>query len=99
MIEQVFIKGQDAGAIKTLGIREQYRDQYWQKRDPISVDRLLWRAQTFRHIVHLIFDASTHMGAWYDAVSPKPSARRSCLITDTVSCGEDESEFSSTLNL
>lgn len=40
--------------IKTIGIREQYRDRYWQKRDPIAEDRLLWRAQTFRHIVHLL---------------------------------------------
>ncbi|MEG3929938.1 MULTISPECIES: glycosyltransferase [unclassified Microcoleus] len=37
-----------------LGIREQYRDQYWKKRDAIYQDRLLWRAQTFRHLVHLI---------------------------------------------
>ncbi len=45
---------QDDQSIKTLGIREQYRDRYWQKRDPIYNDRLLWRAQTFRHIVHLL---------------------------------------------
>lgn len=37
-----------------LGIREQYRDRYWNKRDPICDDRLLWRAQSFRHIVHLL---------------------------------------------
>jgi dolichol-phosphate mannosyltransferase len=41
-------------AIKKLGIREQYRDRYWLKRDPIFNDRLLWRAQSFRHIVHLL---------------------------------------------
>lgn len=41
-------------SIKTLGIREQYRDQYLQSRDPIYEDRLLWRAQTFRHMVHLL---------------------------------------------
>ncbi len=40
--------------IQTLGIREEYRDQYWQRRDPIYEDRLLWRAQTFRHMVHLL---------------------------------------------
>lgn len=40
--------------ITTLGIREHYRDQYWLKRDPIYEDRLLWRAQTFRHMVHLL---------------------------------------------
>lgn len=39
---------------ETLGIRESFRDRYWLKRDPISSDRLLWRAQTFRHLVHLL---------------------------------------------
>jgi len=41
-------------AINNLGIREQYRDRYWLKQDPIHEDRLLWRAQSFRHIVHLL---------------------------------------------
>lgn len=41
-------------AIETLGLREQYRDQYWLTRDPIYHDRLLWRAQSFRHMVHLL---------------------------------------------
>ncbi|MGG6266018.1 glycosyltransferase [Leptolyngbya sp. AN03gr2] len=43
-----------APEIRTLGIREQYRDRYWLKRDPIYRDRLLWRAQSFRHMVHLL---------------------------------------------
>jgi dolichol-phosphate mannosyltransferase len=38
----------------TLAARERYRDDYWRKRDPIAEDRLLWRAQTFRHMVHLL---------------------------------------------
>src|SRR5256885_877862 len=38
----------------SLERREQYRDEYWQKHDPILDDRLLWRAQTFRHTVHLL---------------------------------------------
>lgn len=54
MTQQVFVTERDTQSIKTLGIREQYRDQYWQNRDPIAADRLLWRAQTFRHIVHLL---------------------------------------------
>jgi SAM-dependent methyltransferase len=37
-----------------LAIRERYRDSYWRKHDPIIDDRLLWRAQTFRHTVHLL---------------------------------------------
>jgi 2-polyprenyl-3-methyl-5-hydroxy-6-metoxy-1,4-benzoquinol methylase len=40
--------------VRTLSRREQFRDRYWQKRDPIIKDRLLWRAQTFRHLVHLL---------------------------------------------
>jgi dolichol-phosphate mannosyltransferase len=38
----------------TLAGRERYRDTYWRNRDPIADDRLLWRAQTFRHSVHLL---------------------------------------------
>jgi dolichol-phosphate mannosyltransferase len=37
-----------------VAIRERYRDNYWRKHDPIAEDRLLWRAQTFRHTVHLL---------------------------------------------
>ncbi len=40
--------------IRILSRREQFRDKYWHKRDPIIKDRLLWRAQTFRHLVHLL---------------------------------------------
>ncbi|MGY2132248.1 glycosyltransferase [Hymenobacter sp. HD11105] len=40
--------------IESLGEREQFRDHYWQERDPIVEDRLLWRAQTFRHVMHLM---------------------------------------------
>ena len=42
--------------LRTLGEREQQREQYWQSRDPILADRLIWRAQTFRHMVHLLPD-------------------------------------------
>jgi dolichol-phosphate mannosyltransferase len=44
----------DEPHVRTLALREQYRDEYWQKKDPIHNDRLLWRAQTFRHMVHLL---------------------------------------------
>jgi SAM-dependent methyltransferase len=37
-----------------LYLRQQYRDEYWEKRDPIADERLLWRAQSFRHKVHLL---------------------------------------------
>jgi dolichol-phosphate mannosyltransferase len=52
--KRVFVTEQHTQMIEALGIREQYRDQYWQRRDPIYEDRLLWRAQTFRHMVHLL---------------------------------------------
>jgi SAM-dependent methyltransferase len=45
---------QEASLYSTLAVRERYRDEYWRKRDPIADDRLLWRAQTFRHTVHLL---------------------------------------------
>lgn len=48
------IKEVDRPAIAKLGTREQYRDRYWMTKDPICEDRLLWRAQTFRHLVHLL---------------------------------------------
>lgn len=44
----------DVPLMETLRIRERYRDHYLQRCDPIADDRLLWRAQTFRHLVHLL---------------------------------------------
>ena len=40
--------------IGALAIREQFRDAYLRHHDPIADDRMLWRAQTFRHMVHLL---------------------------------------------
>jgi dolichol-phosphate mannosyltransferase len=37
-----------------LAILERYREWYLEWRDPIPEDRLLWRAQMFRHLVHLL---------------------------------------------
>jgi len=45
---------EDTSLLLTLAIRERFRDDYWRNRDPIADDRLLWRAQTFRHTVHLL---------------------------------------------
>src|SRR5258708_1035477 len=45
---------QDTSFHSTLAIRERYRDDYWRNKDPIAEHRLLWRAQTFRHAVHLL---------------------------------------------
>ena len=44
----------DQSMLQTLSLRERYRDDYRRTRDPICEDRLLWRAQTFRHLVHLM---------------------------------------------
>jgi dolichol-phosphate mannosyltransferase len=52
--ELVTIVDKHSETIKTLAIREQYRDRYWERRDPIAAERLLWRAQSFRHMVHLL---------------------------------------------
>jgi SAM-dependent methyltransferase len=40
--------------LATLVTRERFRDRYWLTRDPILDNRLMWRAQTFRHLVHLL---------------------------------------------
>lgn len=40
--------------LQTLALREKIRDQYFSRRDPIAADRLRWRAQAFRHLVHLL---------------------------------------------
>lgn len=44
----------NSSLISNLAVRERYRDDYWRKHDPIADDRLLWRAQAFRHTVHLL---------------------------------------------
>ena len=45
---------EDEAFFRTLDLRERYRDEYRRNRDPIADDRLLWRAQGFRHKVHLL---------------------------------------------
>lgn len=40
--------------IASLSLCERYRDDYRRTRNPICEDSLLWRAQTFRHGVHLM---------------------------------------------
>lgn len=48
------VPGRMTPLVATLAVRERYRDEYWRTRDPIVADRLYWRAQTFRHTVHLL---------------------------------------------
>jgi dolichol-phosphate mannosyltransferase len=40
--------------LQTVALREKSRDDYLVRRDPIATDRLRWRAQSFRHMVHLL---------------------------------------------
>ncbi|MBU6432909.1 MAG: glycosyltransferase [Nitrospirae bacterium] len=44
----------DQSILQTLALREKTRDEYLVRRDPIATDRLRWRAQSFRHLVHLL---------------------------------------------
>jgi len=52
--------GTDTGVVTlpvysdTLALRERLRERYWKRRDPIVEDRMLWRAQTFRHVMHVL---------------------------------------------
>lgn len=48
------MKGKTLSFIDALASRERFRDRYLQTRDPIAEDRMLWRANTFRHMVHLM---------------------------------------------
>src|SRR5215475_5224724 len=40
--------------VEAIALRERATDNYWSKRDPINEDRIWWRAQTVRHMFHLL---------------------------------------------
>jgi len=40
--------------VDTLAMRERHRDWYLRHRDPIGADRMRWRANAFRQLVHLL---------------------------------------------
>jgi dolichol-phosphate mannosyltransferase len=44
----------DDSMMGTLAQRERVREAYWKRCDPILDDRMLWRAQAFRHLMHLL---------------------------------------------
>jgi len=48
------MKETGSSVVQALAGREKYRDWYLLHKDPIPQDRLLWRAQSFRHLVHLL---------------------------------------------
>ena len=54
MIQSIPVPKQSFCFENILGVRENFRDQYLNQHDPICEDRLLWRAQAFRHMVHLL---------------------------------------------
>src|SRR5260370_6141507 len=41
-------------AFEAMAKREQVSDRYWSQRDPIKGLRLFWRAQTSRHLFHIL---------------------------------------------
>lgn len=43
-----------SSTIDVLAAREKFRDRYAETRDPIRDERLHWRAQSFRHMVHVL---------------------------------------------
>ncbi len=45
---------EDDRLLEVLRERQLYRSRYWTRNDPLLSERLLWRAQTFRHLVHLL---------------------------------------------
>jgi SAM-dependent methyltransferase len=44
----------DGSYIEILAARERYRERYLKHCDPIAEERMFWRAQSFRHMVHLL---------------------------------------------
>jgi SAM-dependent methyltransferase len=48
------MEGSTDTMVSTLSMREQTRSAYSKVRDPICDERMLWRAQSFRHIMHLL---------------------------------------------
>jgi dolichol-phosphate mannosyltransferase len=46
--------GSAGSMINTLRMREEVRSAYSKHHDPIFDDRMLWRVQSFRHIMHLL---------------------------------------------
>lgn len=68
----------------TLAMREQVRNAYSKNRDPICDDRMLWRAQSFRHIMHLLPRHTILEFGCGDGVFTRQlvnTTRHECLIT------------------
>jgi 2-polyprenyl-3-methyl-5-hydroxy-6-metoxy-1,4-benzoquinol methylase len=48
------LRAKDTSQNSILTTREKYREWYLTHRDPIAQERMLWRAQSFRHMIHLL---------------------------------------------
>jgi dolichol-phosphate mannosyltransferase len=68
----------------TLSMREQVRSAYSKQRDPIFDDRMLWHAQSFRHMMHLLPGARILEFGCGDGVFTRQlvdTTRNECCIT------------------
>src|SRR6187402_2342685 len=54
VVEMCLMEMKENQMAQALADREAFRDRYRRQKDPIAEGRLLWRAQTVRHLVHLL---------------------------------------------
>ncbi|MEM1058562.1 MAG: glycosyltransferase [Verrucomicrobiota bacterium] len=54
LAEPVALNDDQKASLKVLAEREEYREWYRKEHDPLPDARLRWRAQSFRHLTHLI---------------------------------------------
>ena len=52
-------------ALDAIAMRERVTDHYWARRDPINELRIGWRAQTVRHMFHLLPGERPRAGVWF----------------------------------
>ena len=77
----------DEAQLSALKSRERYNDAYLLNNDPIYADRLMWHANTFRHLVHLlpgetILEVGAGRGLFVDALA-QASRRRNPITAVT----------------
>lgn len=86
--------------IDLLATRERYRDWYAEHLDPIAEERLNWRAQTFRHLVHLLPGRSIlQLGCGNDLAFTRALARVSRGENDIVAATFQSAEATSPADL
>jgi SAM-dependent methyltransferase len=78
------MQGSTESMVSTLSMREHVRNAYSRDRDPICDDRMLWRAQSFRHMMHLLPGRTILELGYGDGVFTRQlvnTTRHECLIT------------------